>query len=59
MAFFLPVVLPFFVVGVVEGVGIAINASLDAAAGAAGAAAFFFSFFILAAAEGAGGQGAQ
>jgi hypothetical protein len=38
--------------GVVDGVGIAVNALLDAAAGTAGVAAFFLFFFFLAAAEG-------
>ncbi len=58
-AFFLKVVLPFFETGVIDGVGIAVNASLDVAVGAAGAAALFFVFFVLVAAEGTGGHGAQ
>ncbi len=33
--FFLPLVLPFFVVGAVDGVDVAVDASLVAAAGAA------------------------
>ncbi len=55
----MPVVLPFFMVGAVDSIGTAVNASSDAAAGAAGAAAFFLFFFVLAAAEGTGGQGAR
>jgi hypothetical protein len=43
--------LPFFVVGVVDGVGIAVDASSDTAPGAAKAAVFFLFFFVLAAAE--------
>jgi hypothetical protein len=54
-AFFLLVVLLFFMVGAVDGVGVAVDASLDAAAGAARAAAFFLFFFVFAAAEGTGG----
>jgi hypothetical protein len=54
-AFFLPIVLLFFVAGAVDSVGVAVNASLDAAAGAAGAAAFFLFFFVLAVAEGSMG----
>ncbi len=46
----MPVILPFFVAGALDGVGFADNASLDVATGAAGAAAFFLFFFILAAA---------
>ncbi len=46
-AFFLPVILPFFVAGAVEGVGVAIDALANAAAGAARAAAFFLFFFLL------------
>ena len=46
--FFLPVVLPFFVAGVVDGIGVAVDASLVVAA-----AAFFLFFFILAAVGGA------
>ncbi len=60
--FFLPVDLPFFVAGAVDGGGIAVDASSDVAAGAAGAAAFLF-FFVLAAVGGTasmgGGQGAR
>ena len=48
--FFLPVVLPFFAVGAVEGVGVAVNASSVAAAGAATGVAFFLFFFVVAAA---------
>ena len=47
---FLPVVLPFFVVGAVEGVDIAVNATLVAAAGAVTRVVFFLFFFVLAAA---------
>jgi hypothetical protein len=39
--FFLPVVLPFFMVGAVDGVGVAVDASSVAAAGAATGVAFF------------------
>jgi len=48
--FFLPVILPFFVAGGVDGVSVAVNTSLVAAAGAATGMAFFHFFFILAAA---------
>ena len=48
--FFLPVVLPFFVVGAVDGVDVAVDASLVAAAGAATRVSFFLFFFVLAAA---------
>ena len=48
--FFLPVILPFFVVGAVDGVDIVVDASLVAAAGAATGVAFFLFFFVLAAA---------
>ncbi len=51
-AYFLPVVLPFFMAWVVEAIGVAVNALLDAAASAAGAAAFFLFLFVLAAAGG-------
>jgi hypothetical protein len=48
--FILPVVLPFFVVGAVDGVGVAVDASLVAATGAATGVAFFIFFFVLVAA---------
>jgi len=48
--FFLPVVLPFFVVGAVDVVGVAVDASLVVAAGAATGVAFFLFFFVLVAA---------
>ena len=48
--FFLSVVLPFFVVGVVDCVGVAVDASLVAAAGAATGVVFFLFFFVLVAA---------
>ncbi len=51
-AFFLPVVLPFFVVGAVDGVGVAVNALSDAATSSAQAGAFFYFFFVLAVVEG-------
>ncbi len=55
--FFLPVDLPFFVAGVVDGGGIAVDALLDVAAGAVGARAFFLFFFVLAAARGMASMG--
>jgi hypothetical protein len=59
-AFYMLVVLPFFVAGAVDSIGIAVNVLLDAAAGAAREAAFFLFLFDNAAAEGTmgGGQGA-
>jgi hypothetical protein len=48
--FFLPVILPFFVVGAVDGVDVAVDALLVAAAGAATGVSFFLFFFVLAAA---------
>jgi hypothetical protein len=57
-AFFLPIILPFFVMRRVDGVGVAVDASSDAVKGTAGAAAFFLFFFVLAVAEGTGGHGA-
>ena len=45
---FLTVVLPFFAVGVVEGVYVAVDASLVAAARAATGVVFFLLFFVLA-----------
>jgi hypothetical protein len=47
---FLPIVLPFFVVGAVEGIDVAVIASSVAAAGAATGVVFFLFFFVLAAA---------
>jgi hypothetical protein len=44
--------LPFFMAGAVDGIGIAVDVSLEAATGAAGAAAFFLFFFVLVVAEG-------
>ncbi len=44
----MPVVLPFFMAGAGEDVGVAVELSTNAAAGAAGAAAFFLFFFVLA-----------
>jgi hypothetical protein len=57
--FFLLVILPFFVVGAVDGIGIAVDVLLDAAAGTAGAAAFFLFFFVLAAAGGTACMGGR
>ena len=48
--FFLLVILPFFVVGAVDGVDVAVDASSVAAAGAATGVSFFLFFFVLAAA---------
>ncbi len=56
-AFFFPVILPFFVAGAVDNVGIAGGASLDVATGAAGAAAFFLFFFVLVVAGGMASMG--
>jgi hypothetical protein len=50
--FLLASCLPFFVVGAVDNVGIAVDALLDTAAGATRAGAFFLFFFDLAVAEG-------
>jgi hypothetical protein len=50
--FVIAVILPFFVAGAVDGVGVAVNALSDAALGTAGAAAFFLFFFVLAMADG-------
>jgi hypothetical protein len=44
--------LPFFVAGAIDGIGIAVNASLDVATGAARAVTFYLFFFVLAVAEG-------
>ena len=44
---FLPVVLPVFAVGAGEGIDVAVNASLVAAAGAATWVVFFLLFFVL------------
>ncbi len=57
--FFLPVNLPFFVAGAVDGSGIAVNALSDVDAGAAGAAAVFLFFFVLAAAGGTASMGGR
>ncbi len=46
----MPVVLPFFEVGAVEGVDIAVNALSVMAAGAATGVVFFLFFFVLVAA---------
>ncbi len=51
------VVLPFLVVGAVDGIGNAVDASLDAAAGAARAVASFLFFFVLVAAGGMASMG--
>ena len=57
-AFFLPVILHFFNVGAIDGIGIAVDTLLDAATGAAGAAAFIFFFFVLLVVGGTmGGEG--
>ena len=48
--FFLPVVLPFFVVEVVDGDDVAVDVLSVAAAGAATGVAFFLFFFVLTAA---------
>jgi hypothetical protein len=48
--FFLPVVLPFFVVAAVDGVDVAVDTLSVAAVGAATGVAFFLFFFVLAAA---------
>ncbi len=52
----MPVDLPFFVAGAVDGGGIAVDALSDVAAGAARAAAFLF-FFVLATAGGTASMG--
>jgi hypothetical protein len=48
--FFLPVVMPFFAVRTVEGVGVAVDGSSVVATGAATGVAFFLFFFIVVAA---------
>ncbi len=53
------VVLPFFMAGAVDDVGIVVDALSDAGTGAAGAAAFFLFFFVLAAGEGTMGGGGR
>ncbi len=47
---FLPVILPFFAVGAVEGIDDAVDAPLVTAAGATTGVVFFLLFFVLAAA---------
>ncbi len=53
----MPVILPFFIAGAVDGIGVGFNALSDVAAGVAGAAAYFLYFFILAAVGGTASMG--
>jgi hypothetical protein len=59
VAFLLLVILPFFVVGAVDGVGLAANESSDVALGVARAVAFFLFFFFLAMVGGMASRGGR